>query len=187
MHLFISHLAVNAVYYVSAAVRILMFVTALAVSLLCKKYGIVAPGLLFYYWTVMLVCDAFSFASTVSKGIGSGVPTPRVTAVVQFAFVATVWFLTCWADPKPRHIELTGKLNHVVSWRHYRHYAHQSNIQTFIVEDIGDMTPERYASTLSKLTFSWMDALTLKGWNNILKTEDMYSLMIGNRSVGQCA
>ena len=110
MHLFISHLAVNAVYYVSAAVRILMFVTALAVSLLCKKHGIVAPGLLFYYWTVMLVCDAFSFASTVSKGIGSGVPTPRVTAVVQFAFVATVWFLTCWADPKPRHIELTGKL-----------------------------------------------------------------------------
>ena len=45
------------------------------------------------------------------------------------------------------------------------------------------MTPERYASTLSKLTFSWMDALTLKGWKNILKTEDMYSLMIGNRQV----
>ena len=99
----------NAVYYVSAAVRVLMFVTALAVSILCKKHGIVAPGLLFYYWTAMLLCDAFSFASAVSKGLGPGVPTPRVTAVVQFAFVATVWFLTCWADPKPRHIELTGK------------------------------------------------------------------------------
>ena len=50
-------------------------------------------------------------------------------------------------------------------------------------EDIDSMTPERYASTLSKLTFSWLDALTLKGYKNILKTEDMYSLMIGNRSV----
>ena len=48
------------------------------------------------------------------------------------------------------------------------------------------MTPERYASTLSKLTFSWLDALTLKGWKNILKTEDMYSLMISNRSVSHC-
>ena len=177
----------NAVYYVSAAVRILMFVTALAVSLLCKKHGIVAPGLLFYYWTAMLVCDAFSFASTVSKGLGSGVPTPRVTAVVQFAFVATVWFLTCWADPKPRHIELTGKQKLFVPCNITLIIRLPINIHTFIVEDIGDMTPERYASTLSKLTFSWMDALTLKGWNNILKTEDMYSLMIGNRSVGQCA
>ena len=50
-----------------------------------------------------------------------------------------------------------------------------------ISEDISDMTPERYASTLSKLTFSWLDSLTLKGYKNILKTEDMYSLMIGNR------
>ena len=52
-----------------------------------------------------------------------------------------------------------------------------------ISEDISDMTPERYASTLSKLTFSWLDSLTLKGYKNILKTEDMYSLMIGNRQV----
>ena len=109
MRCLVWHLAVNAVYYVSAAVRILMFAVALAVSLLCKKHGIVAPALLFYYWTAMLICDAFSFASTVASGLGPGVPTPRVTAVVQFAFVATVWFLTCWADPKPRHIELSGE------------------------------------------------------------------------------
>ena len=172
----------NAVYYVSAAVRVLMFVTALAVSILCKKHGIVAPGLLFYYWTAMLLCDAFSFASAVSKGLGPGVPTPRVTAVVQFAFVATVWFLTCWADPKPRHIELTGKQKLLVD---NTLYGLLINIRIYILEDIGDMTPERYASTLSKLTFSWLDALTIKGWKNILKTEDMYSLMIGNRSVSQ--
>ena len=106
---YISSFAVNAVYYVSAVVRILMFATALAVSLLCKRHGIVAPGLLFYYWTAMLLCDALGFASAVSKGLGSGAPTPRLTAVVQFALVATVWFLTCWADPKPRHIELSGE------------------------------------------------------------------------------
>ncbi len=43
------------------------------------------------------------------------------------------------------------------------------------------MTPERYASYLSKLLFSWIDPLTRKGWKNTLKTEDMYSLMITNR------
>ena len=109
LYISISSLAVNAVYYVSAGIRVLMFATALAVSLLCKKRGIVAPGLLFYYWSAVLVCDVFSFASTVSKGLGPGVPTPRVTIVVQFAFVVAVWFLTCWADPKPRHVELAGK------------------------------------------------------------------------------
>ena len=99
----------NAVYYVSAAVRALMFAAALAVSLLCKRSGIVAPGLLFYYWSAALVCGVFSFASTVLKlQLGSGASTPRVTAVIQFALVAAVWFLTCWADPKPNYIELTG-------------------------------------------------------------------------------
>ena len=171
-----SFLAVNAVYYVSAIVRILMFATALAVSLLCKRHGIVAPGLLFYYWTAMLLCDALVFASAVSKGLGSGAPTPRVTAVVQFTLVATVWFLTCWADPKPRHLQLSGGRK--------RSLTHsKTHMKTAITEDISDMTPERYASTLSKLTFSWLDSLTLKGYKNILKTEDMYSLMIGNRQV----
>ena len=116
---YISSFAVNAVYYVSAVVRILMFATALVVSLLCKRHGIVAPGLLFYYWTAMLLCDALGFASAVSKGLGAGAPTPRVTAVVQFTLVATVWFLTCWADPKPRHIELSGEQKRYSTFNSY--------------------------------------------------------------------
>ena len=43
------------------------------------------------------------------------------------------------------------------------------------------MTPERYASYLSKLLFSWLDPLTVRGWKNTLTNQDIYSLMITNR------
>ncbi len=101
-------LSVYSVHYVSAVLRILMFITALVLHLLCKKYGLVTSGLLFYFWTSEFTCQLFVFMSAVN-GERVASETTRNTAIAQFALVVPVWIFSCWADPKPKHIDMEGK------------------------------------------------------------------------------
>ena len=43
------------------------------------------------------------------------------------------------------------------------------------------MTPERYASFISKVLFVWFDGLSWKGWRKLLTENDMWTLMKENR------
>ena len=36
--------------------------------------------------------------------------TPFTNYMVQYPFVLALFFLSCWADPKPTHVDIDGKL-----------------------------------------------------------------------------
>lgn len=46
------------------------------------------------------------------------------------------------------------------------------------------MTPEKYASFLSKMVFFWFDSICWKGWKTILTESDMWTLQKVNRCRG---
>ena len=93
-----------------------MFIAAFLIHLQCKKRGLVTSGLLFYFWSSELICQLLVFISAV---MGEQVvdQTTRNTAIAQFALVVPIWFLNCWADPKPNYIEMEGKTFFFLIWR----------------------------------------------------------------------
>ena len=53
----------------------------------------------------------------------------------------------------------------------------------FLLEQVENLTPERFASFPSKMFFSWFDALTWKGWKKTLVPEDLWTLTFYNRFI----
>ena len=49
---------------------------------------------------------------TLFSGYGTGDDriTPFTNYMVQYPFVLALFFLSCWADPKPTHVDVDGKL-----------------------------------------------------------------------------
>ena len=43
-------------------------------------------------------------------GTGDDRITPFTNYMVQYPFVLALFFLSCWADPKPTHVDIDGKL-----------------------------------------------------------------------------
>lgn len=48
-------------------------------------------------------------------------------------------------------------------------------------DQVDNVTPEKYASTLSRIVFSWMDSLAYKGWKTKLDPEMLWALEMQNR------
>ena len=42
-------------------------------------------------------------------GTGDDRITPFTNYMVQYPFVLALFFLSCWADPKPTHVDIDGK------------------------------------------------------------------------------
>ena len=49
-------------------------------------------------------------------------------------------------------------------------------------DQIEDLTPEKYASAFSQMTFSWVDPLMRLGWKKQLFPSDLWTLKTNNRS-----
>ncbi len=47
-----------------------------------------------------------------------------------------------------------------------------------------NLTPEKYASFLSKIVFAWFDGISIKGWKRLLKDSDLWSLKKEDRCSG---
>lgn len=75
------------------------------------KKGLVTSGVLFYYWTLMLLAGVMTFKSVIESGYGIGVDQilPFTTATIWYPLIVGMFFLNCWADAKPRLINLDGK------------------------------------------------------------------------------
>ena len=57
-------------------------------------------------------------------GTGDDRITPFTNYMVQYPFVLALFFLSCWADPKPTHVDVDGKLeflseNGIPKWNSY--------------------------------------------------------------------
>jgi len=82
-------------------------------------------------------------------------PIPFLMLTLQFPILVAIFFLSFFADAKPKYTDLE--------------------------EQVDNLTPERFASFPSRLFFSWFDKLTWKGWKKTLSTEDLWSLAFYNR------
>ena len=51
----------------------------------------------------------------------------------------------------------------------------------FFSDQIEDLTPEKYASAFSQMTFSWVDPLMRMGWKKQLHPSDLWTLKTSNR------
>ncbi len=83
---------------------------ALVIYIICLKKGVVTSGLLFFFWFLSAIFGAFTFASALSTPyvIGDEQITPFTNYAIQYPLVVAVFFLSCWADPKPKYINVDG-------------------------------------------------------------------------------
>ena len=99
------------VHLVSAVVKLISYSLALALHMICKRKGLVTSGTLTFFWLVATICGIFTFRSVISTPYVSGKDAilPFTTYTVQFPLVAAIFLLACFADPKPKYINVEGK------------------------------------------------------------------------------
>ena len=54
----------------------------------------------------------------------------------------------------------------------------------FFSDNFSKLTPEKYASFLSRVTFTWFDSISWTGWKRLLTENDMWTLTKENRGAG---
>ena len=57
-------------------------------------------------------------------------------------------------------------------------------IHLLITDDVPNLTPEKYASFISRIVFGWFDAMNIAGWKRLLTYADLWSLRKENRCSG---
>lgn len=75
--------------------------------------------------------------------------------IIFFAFTGANWLLNCWADKEPLELK----------------YPKSEK-----------PCPESAASFLSRLFFTWFDALALKGYRNPLEHKDLWDMNVEDSS-----
>ena len=90
----------------------LAYILAGALHILCVRNGLVTSGILFVFWFFKVALGGFTFRTVVMF-----LPTsdetdyfPSVCYLVEYTLVCAVFFLNCWAEAKPTHPHLEGKL-----------------------------------------------------------------------------
>jgi hypothetical protein len=202
---------VASVHIVAAVVKILSFALSLVVYLICLKKGSVTSGLLFTFWFLEAILGVITFRSVLSTPYVTGEEkiTPFTNYVVQYPLILASFFLSFWADPKPKYIDLDGKyftwhvlpdnlIGHqqnprIPSGVRHMGFADQSNVKCLkqfgsiidflllLLDEATNLTPEKYASFPSRLVFAWFDTLAMKGWKRLLTYSDLWTLTKENR------
>ena len=93
-------------------VNFFAYLFACILHILCVKYGIVTSGMLFAFWLFKVVLGAFTFR-TVIEFIPLSDETdyfPSVCYLVEYTLVCGVFFLNCWAESRPTHPHLEGRI-----------------------------------------------------------------------------
>ncbi len=98
------------VHYVAAAVKVASYGMALVIYIICLRKGVVTSGLLFFFWFLSAIFGALTFRSALSTPyvIGDQRMTPFANYAVQYPLVVALFFLCCWADAKPKYINVDG-------------------------------------------------------------------------------
>ena len=93
-------------------INLIAYLLAGILHILCIRYGLVTSGGLFAFWITKVVCGAFTFR-TVIGFLPTSYDTdyiPLVCNIVEYTLVCGVFLLNCWADPRPSHPHLEGKI-----------------------------------------------------------------------------
>merc|ERR1712008_16305 len=117
---------VSSVHVVAAVVKIISYCLTLGLYFYQLRQGVVTSGVLFFFWFLQALCGAFTFRSVLSTNyvVGEDRILPFTTYVIQYPIIVAMFFMNCFADAKPKAINLE--------------------------DNYPNLTPEKYASFLSR-------------------------------------
>ncbi|XP_043228721.1 multidrug resistance-associated protein 1-like [Amphibalanus amphitrite] len=146
--------SVRAVDVFTPIILFATIVLALLLTVLGRRRGVRTSGVLWTFWTVLLLCAVPEFRTRLRAAIGQTGPEqpvgPFVLYMVYFPVLFGEWLLSCFADtPTQQRGEKTGEEK---------------------------PCPEGSASFLSQLTFAWFEPMALLGWRRSLRREDLWRL-----------
>ena len=98
------------VHLIAPIVRMGAYTLNLALYFYHMKWGVVTSGVTFVFWLLEAICGGLTFRSVIISGYGTGSDriTPFTNYLAQYPLVLALFFLSCWADPKPTHVDLDG-------------------------------------------------------------------------------
>ena len=99
------------VHIVAPIVRITGYAVSLFLYVYQIRKGVVTSGALFTFWFLEAILGAITFRSVLKTNyvIGEEQMTPFTDFAVEYPIIVALFFLTCWAEPKPKYVNMDGK------------------------------------------------------------------------------
>ena len=132
-------------------VKICAFTMSLGLLLTNKHFGLVISPAQFLFWTANCLCLGLS---TLSEAFGryEDVPFTEIVLMISSLVISVIMFiLNCFADLQPLYSEWDDQA------------------------DENDC-PRKFASVPSRILYTWMDSLLIKGFRNPLTQSDLWNL-----------
>ena len=104
--------SVASVHIVASVVKIVSYCLTLGLYYYQLRQGVVTSGVLFVFWFFEAIFGAVTFRTLLMTDLVTGPNRilPLTNYVIQYPIVASMFFLNFFADPKPKFVNLDGKL-----------------------------------------------------------------------------
>nr|CAD7427423.1 unnamed protein product [Timema monikensis] len=144
---------VFSVDYYTPIIRMVTFALTIALIVYNRKRGLRTSGLLFLFWFILTIFGIPQFRFEIRRALRDD-PRPEpffpfVSYMIYYPVTVAIFILNCFADAPPKYSEYPP---------------------------VENPCPEQGASFLSKLFFSWFDALAWKGFRKPLETSDLWNM-----------
>ena len=75
------------------------------------RKGVVTSGALFTFWFLQAILGVITFRSVLKTNyvIGEEQLTPFTDYTLAYPVTVALFFLVCWAEPKPKYVNMDGK------------------------------------------------------------------------------
>nr|CAD7400512.1 unnamed protein product [Timema poppensis] len=139
--------------YYTPIIRMVTFALTIALIVYNRKRGLRTSGLLFLFWFILTIFGIPQFRFEIHRALKED-PRPEpffpfVSYMIYYPVTVAIFILNCFADAPPKFSEYPS---------------------------VENPCPEQGASFLSKLFFSWFDALAWKGFRKPLETSDLWNM-----------
>nr|CAD7457915.1 unnamed protein product [Timema tahoe] len=139
--------------YYTPIIRMVTFSLTIALIVYNKERGLRTSGLLFLFWFFLTIFGIPQFRFEIGRALRDE-PRPEpffpfVSYMIYYPVTVAIFILNCFADAPPKYSEYPP---------------------------VENPCPEQGASFLSKLFFSWFDALAWKGFRKPLETSDLWNM-----------
>lgn len=140
---------VPSVNYYASFILCITFILTITFQIFEKRRGIQSSGIIFIFWLLMAITGVVTYRTYLMQVYVIN-RLSLVLYMIYYPLVVAMFLLVCIADGAPSYKELDDKEE--------------------------NPCPEKEASFLSTLFFSWFDSLAWHGYHNPLEMKDLYSL-----------
>ena len=98
-------------HIVAPIVRMIGYAISMFLYVYQIRKGVVTSGALFTYWFLQAILGVITFRSVLKTNfvIGEEQLTPFTDYVLAYPVTVALFFLICWAEPKPKYVNMDGK------------------------------------------------------------------------------